>query len=365
MQAFKSFMHSPNHHDSSIVQVLLVGVLLSLISCQLETKTTQCSTGLRCPTSLVCSDDGTRCVGPGGDFDASLPAPPIDAALSTIYDASYDAGVLDASVTACDFCHGGGGESAPPRDLAGNEGRASRGVGAHREHVGVSERARPVECQSCHTSVIEVSDPAHLDGDDRAEVNFGDLAGGAAEYDASSGTCINVYCHSDGGATFVSMVWTDEIELQCASCHDDGSRNGASELSGEHRSHIEDGYTCNDCHDAVIDRDDDFKNQALHVNGVFDVELERGGDYNQGTKDCSGAVCHDEDALALPGIINWFPDGERSLLAPRDAEEQVRHTGAATIGRDLAGGLGTDDQRLGKVANNPHANLPKHAKGER
>ncbi|GAB4569383.1 MAG: hypothetical protein Tsb0020_23490 [Haliangiales bacterium] len=241
--------------------------------------------------------------------------PGVDLDFNSFLDAdSHIDGVVQATEAPvlCDSCHGRGGESAPPIDLDGNEDRGDRGVGAHRQHVGGSTEYRTLECAQCHKTVIEVGDPDHLGDDNVAEMTFDNLAGDAASYDFASATCSNVYCHSDGGATFIDMVWTDDIELQCDSCHDDGNRNGASELSGEHRSHIEDGYTCNDCHDNVIDPDDDFKNQNLHVNGDFDVALQRGGAYNQGTKDCSGTVCHDEDAADkdLDDIINWIDDGK-------------------------------------------------------
>ncbi|WP_428262480.1 CxxxxCH/CxxCH domain c-type cytochrome [Haliangium sp.] len=207
-------------------------------------------------------------------------------------------GALDA---VCGSCHGEGDESSPPRDLAGNTERSAPGVGAHRQHVGDSDWHRDLSCVQCHVVPVQVDDPDHIDGDNIAEMTF-DTLNPTASYDRDNVTCTNVYCHSDGGKEFETMVWTDDVTLDCDSCHDDRPRRrGRFGLSGEHRRHLDDGnddITCGDCHADVISGDRDFVDPDLHINGVFDVTLRDGGSFDAAAKRCSNVACHqqlDED----------------------------------------------------------------------
>jgi predicted CxxxxCH...CXXCH cytochrome family protein len=224
---------------------------------------------------------------------------------------SHINGKLEVNVAEepCDMCHGGGGNPAPPRDLDGNEDRAMPGVGAHREHVGPSPWHRELSCAQCHIIPVNVNDPGHMDGDNVAEMNFDEL-NPAASYNAGNATCSGLYCHGNGSNELGTRVWTEDLTLDCDSCHDDGSgsRGGGSggpgggddddrdELSAEHRRHIREDIKCSDCHASVVDASLGFVDPNLHINGVFDVSIPVQGAFDSVAKRCSDLACHgDED----------------------------------------------------------------------
>lgn len=201
---------------------------------------------------------------------------------------------LTPDLQACDACHGSGGVSAPPRDLAGNDDRAMRGVGAHRQHIGPSEWHRELSCAQCHTVPVSVTSSGHMDGDNVAEVRFDGL-NPDAQYDSGSATCSGLYCHSNGSLELGTMVWTEDLTLDCDSCHDDGRGGGGGRdrLSGEHRRHSQENIGCVECHGAVVNQALDFVDPDLHINGVFDVSIPTGGAFDAARQSCSNLACHE------------------------------------------------------------------------
>lgn len=205
----------------------------------------------------------------------------------------------------CDDCHGGGGNAAPPVDLGGNSDRAMRGVGAHREHVGTSDWHRELSCAQCHTVPVSVDSPGHIDPDNVAEVRFDELNPDAT-YDSGSATCAGLYCHGNGSFRLGTQVWTEDLTLDCDSCHDDGSGSERSdsregddgdELAREHRTHYRASIECFECHGSVVSQSLDFVDPNLHVNGVFDVSIPSGGAFDAARQRCSNLACH--------GPENW------------------------------------------------------------
>lgn len=213
----------------------------------------------------------------------------------------------------CDDCHGGDGNAAPPRDLAGNMERIMPGVGAHREHLGPSDWYREISCAQCHVVPVAVDAPGHIDPDNQAELQFDQLNPDAA-YDFGAATCSGLYCHGNASSRLGRQVWTDDLVLDCDSCHDDGSGsrrgNGGGddddedddgsgrrdELSREHRRHIRANILCSDCHGSVVDMALGFVDPNLHINGVFDVSIPSGGAFDAADRRCSNLMCHgDED----------------------------------------------------------------------
>lgn len=194
----------------------------------------------------------------------------------------------------CDACHGSGGVAAPPRDLAGNDDRAMRGVGAHREHIGPSDWHRELSCAQCHTVPVSVDSSGHIDGDNLAEVQFDEL-NPDARYDSGSATCSGLYCHGNGSSGLGRRVWTEDLELDCDSCHDDGRGEGGGRdrLSGEHRRHARENIECFECHGAVVNEALDFLDPNLHINGVFDVRIPSGGAFDG--RGCSDLACHEDE----------------------------------------------------------------------
>lgn len=200
------------------------------------------------------------------------------------------AGGGDAS---CSSCHGSGDISAPPRDLAGNTDRASRGVGAHQVHLAASNLYRQVTCSNCHAVPVTVGDPLHIDGDNKAELTF-DTLNPQATFDAATGTCNNLYCHGNGHSTLGTMSFVDQTPMQCGSCHEVGG-NGGRTMSGEHREHIGEGIPCRSCHATVIGQGQTILDPTLHVNGVHEVVMPTGGTFNPAQRRCTNLACHGDE----------------------------------------------------------------------
>jgi predicted CxxxxCH...CXXCH cytochrome family protein len=204
--------------------------------------------------------------------------------------------VAEVDAEACDACHGSGGIAAPPKDLAGNSDRAMPGVGAHREHLGRSDWHREFSCAQCHTVPTSVDSSGHIDGDNVAEVRF-DSLNPTARYDGGSATCTSLYCHGNGSVRLGTVVWTEDLVLDCNSCHDGGTGDsGQGVLSGEHRTHAEQNIGCFECHDAVVNQAFGFVDPDLHINGVFDVRIPSGGEFDAARRGCVTLACHGNES---------------------------------------------------------------------
>ena len=169
----------------------------------------------------------------------------------------------------CDVCHGGGGQIHPPEDLSGSSDPASRGVGAHMAHLS-TQATTPLECDDCHQIPAGFADPAHIDGDGRAEVIFGEraLTGGAMPiYDVDMASCANTYCHSGGRFGLnPTVTWNnpEANEGACGTCH--------ALAPGPETAHVQVNATsCAICHASMIDADDNFIDASLHMNGEPDL----------------------------------------------------------------------------------------------
>ena len=197
-----------------------------------------------------------------------------------------------AWATSCTFCHGdrAAGRPSPPVDTQGRADAANVSVGVHAAHVGTT-LTTPLACGECHParggSVVD--DPAHVDGDARAEISFGALArtgGTAAAYvraGPTDATCNSVYCHGafTGGAR-QAPTWTSTAQATCTSCH------GAPPSTGLHGKH---GIAaCAECHGHP-------GSGATHVNGTKDVPFSAsapGALWTPATRSCGTFDCHGE-----------------------------------------------------------------------
>jgi predicted CxxxxCH...CXXCH cytochrome family protein len=197
--------------------------------------------------------------------------------------------------TTCTFCHGGGDNvtGAPPATIDGTVGRTNPLVGAHTEHVETTTMHGPWNCSYCHTQPSSALSPAHVDGDLVSEVVFSPL-NPAATYNQGTGTCSNLYCHGNGRVDDGSDTWVNNPTYDCRSCHDDS--NGGQNLSGRHRKHIADEkMECHECHQDVLDAGQNIIDVLLHVNGVKDVSMVAGGNWDPAQQRCSGlpdGACH-------------------------------------------------------------------------
>jgi len=186
--------------------------------------------------------------------------------------------------TNCTFCHGGTDNmtGAPPAAVDGRTGRNTVAVGAHTEHVGATSMHIAWDCTRCHdptpTSALS---PGHIDGDGQAEVIF-DALNPVATYDPFTGVCANLYCHGNGSSRLGTADWATNPTLQCDSCHayQGSPQSDLRAMSGEHEKHVRgEGYACSECHATVVDSAGNIIGLPLHVNGLREVSLRRGGSY--------------------------------------------------------------------------------------
>jgi hypothetical protein len=197
----------------------------------------------------------------------------------------------EANTGCASSCHGAAANNAPPKSISGATETTAAGVGAHQNHVAGSTWHRPVVCSDCHSVPATIDSPGHQDGDNKAELTFGPVAGATATW---SGTTCTVGCHNAGGTSAVP-IWTkvDGTQTACGGCH---STTGAN-MSGEHRRHIvEENMQCSECHGDVIGADRVFRDPAMHVNGVRDVKM-IAGTFDPATRQCANTGCH--------GVERW------------------------------------------------------------
>jgi predicted CxxxxCH...CXXCH cytochrome family protein len=129
-----------------------------------------------------------------------------------------------------------------------------------------------------------VTDAAHVDGDEVAEVAFGARArtGGRnpvyTRLSATSATCASTYCHGGfaggaNGGNGATVNWTSTSAVTCTSCH------GNPPSSGEHSKHVSgEGVACYVCHNDVLGSSNAIAVPAAHLNGTKNVAF--GGTWN-------------------------------------------------------------------------------------
>jgi predicted CxxxxCH...CXXCH cytochrome family protein len=170
----------------------------------------------------------------------------------------------------CATCHGGSEGIAPPKDTRGNRETAFPGVGAHRAHLSGTSLSAAMNCADCHHFPQGFADPAHLDGDGRAELSWGARAtanGAVPVYDPEAHTCAGTYCHSGGrlGSQAVP-VWTEvgSGQAACGTCH------GLPPAQETGHPPMPEPLTCSICHSQVVDAENNIIDQTLHLNGQTD-----------------------------------------------------------------------------------------------
>lgn len=206
--------------------------------------------------------------------------------------------------TTCTYCHGGGQNQtgAPPRDLGSSILTASQSFVAHTAHVSRGV-ARAFDCNQCHARPADVLSSGHaFDGSPaRAEVRMAGGLSPAGTYDGN-GTCANLYCHGNGRGD--NGTYRDGAgALGCGGCHA-GRQSGStawSAMSGDHRRHLGEGMSCQDCHASVTADGSAIRDASLHVDGRRQVAFSAAGfTYDAGTRRCSGS-CHGENH----GGLTW------------------------------------------------------------
>lgn len=164
--------------------------------------------------------------------------------------------------SACNACHGGDENSAPPKDTAGRTDPALPSVGAHQTHLKGSARFAAVACSECH-AVPAPGSLDHVDG--KAAPVFGSLA--TADGTAPVWTtpkCSGIYCHGAtlGGGTLKEPDWTkvDGTQAACGTCH--GNPPPAPHIQSA---------ACGQCHGDTVGVDGAIAHPDRHGDGKVDV----------------------------------------------------------------------------------------------
>ncbi|MBK7539453.1 MAG: CxxxxCH/CxxCH domain-containing protein [Myxococcales bacterium] len=186
-------------------------------------------------------------------------------------------------------CHGDGDSNAPPRSTNGTMETTATAVGAHRAHVGVAATwHRQLVCSDCHAVPAEVNSPGHMDGDGKAELTFGTIAGAGAMWNGTS--CTNA-CHGRAalGGTKPNPVWTtvDGTQSTCGSCH--GAPPPPPHPTGNN---------CATCHPTMEEASLTFRDPASHIDGKVDVV---GGGATGGCTSCHGSATSSAPPKDLSG----------------------------------------------------------------
>jgi predicted CxxxxCH...CXXCH cytochrome family protein len=176
---------------------------------------------------------------------------------------------------ACNVCHGSfdGVASdpaswAPPQGLEGVLSISDPGIGAHQVHMNVdTDLFAQLSCDNCHRVPARVNDSIHMDGDGKAEVDFGGISGNGTanpQYSSTDNSCSSTYCHGEAA----EPVWTvmDGSYDDCGSCH---------ALPPDTPSHVGTSFPadCATCHGDVIDNSGEIIDGTMHVNGRTDLTL--------------------------------------------------------------------------------------------
>jgi predicted CxxxxCH...CXXCH cytochrome family protein len=179
-------------------------------------------------------------------------------------------------------CHGTETSNAPPMSISGATETTAVGIGAHQAHVAIAPTwHRQIACADCHVVPADVGSPGHLDGDNKAELTFGEIAGAGAAWNGA--TC-TTRCHGSSalGGMHTTPTWTqvDGTQATCGSCH-------GTPPPAPHPANPD----CATCHPTMEEGSLTFRDPASHINGVIDVTAGVAGD-------CTS--CHGSPTSAAP-----------------------------------------------------------------
>ena len=205
----------------------------------------------------------------------------------------------DGSVT-CTSCHDGAG--------------ASSGLGGrHGAHTDPATYA--YACSRCHADTVSAGGEINDRTRHANRVNDVSLAGGG-QYDAATGGCSTVSCHSDGrgGPPSTPPVWSGTESLGCAGCH--GGKSGETpEMATNGHDRLVGGswvrrYPCTYCHAATAGADGTIVDPTRHANGQVEVVMASrwaivgnpAPAYDPVTKVCANVYCHSDGTTVNPEV---------------------------------------------------------------
>ena len=222
-------------------------------------------------------------------------------ACKTCHGADYKGGTAGVSCLTCHTatngpencitCHGNSDHINPPKALNGDTLETSPGVGTHMHHLFSPDFSAAVACSECHTTVNNFKDTSHFGAAPTgyAALNFGPLANTQTsgvtpnpQYDRSTNTCSNVYCHGSfkGGNQSFVPTWTNPESVSCGSCHGDAATHNPTpgapnNIVSPHYAFFWDPntntYLCYQCHNSVINSNGEIVTPEKHINGVVNV----------------------------------------------------------------------------------------------
>lgn len=188
---------------------------------------------------------------------------------------------------ACNTCHGdfkNGLTTAPPKAINGATATTDPGVGAHTLHLTGIKVAQNLACGECHIVPQNLTSAGHIDGNKRAELNFGAFTNSGltkASYDFATFKCNNTYCHGNfefsKANSLYPFVYTDDkitgsnfapqwnkvdgTQGKCGTCH---GLPPAGHMSSELRS-------CGTCHQGIVNAKGEIIDPVKHMNGKINV----------------------------------------------------------------------------------------------
>jgi len=258
---------------------------------------------------------------------------------------------------ACNTCHGYPPSQAIASDRnGGNSGYAvqtdstnylddsghykDESTTLHSLHAGGTVRYA-FSCTSCHAGAGHIDksyDDVFLAVDNRI-YNGNGLT--VAAYDRTgSGTCTNVYCHSNGGprgnAPTVANpdVWAGGTVTgpnNCGLCHgNDVATMGSNNNSAVHLAHLNKGYSCQVCHSDTADSATALAAGAIggtHIDASADVVFNATslgfalGSTSYGTDGTCSVYCHSN------GTTNVSPDWDTASTGACGTCHQVNASG--------------------------------------
>ena len=200
----------------------------------------------------------------------------------------------------------------------------------HSSHADTDGRRYLISCYQCHHG----NEKTHSSGNfQQVFLRHSTVAGSSAQYNTSTQTCTNVYCHSNAQSSpiYQTVSWKNTKNtimkgngvIRCQACHGDKNSitSSSTALSGNHQRHAATSmanYACQTCHDATLARYPYDNNTGLiypaqnHVNGIKDVKFYSqnnnlntyltSGTYDNNAKICSNVYCHSNGKGALSKV---------------------------------------------------------------
>ena len=228
-------------------------------------------------------------------------------------------GTLNAN---CYGCHGNDNSAAYRMGTVGSA--------AHIKHV----QSYAYGCVKCHAATVSgnrtisnyanhINRQVNVAFNNSTTAENGTYAGTASPMTkipgSASGTCANVYCHSNGNGGMPNnntFTWdSPQGILGCTGCHSGNAASGAI-TTGKHPAHVNNAAVlgtnigCAECHAKTVDSDANISNTLNHVNKLKDysgVKAGQSGTYSTASGVCSAPYCHSDGKGTAKSMTsdNW------------------------------------------------------------